>query len=67
VSVAVPSRCLRNWIDHAARLLGARSHRATDEQWARNLDSAWKQVETLAGRLARQRVVRTPLHPDWEG
>jgi hypothetical protein len=38
----------------------------TDEQWARNLDSAWKHVETLARQLARQRVVKTPLHPDFE-
>jgi hypothetical protein len=38
----------------------------SDEQWARSLDGAWKHVVALAERLARERVVRTPLHPDFE-
>ncbi len=37
----------------------------TEQQWARDLDSAWKHVEALAQRLCRERVVRTPLHPEW--
>jgi hypothetical protein len=39
----------------------------SDEQWAREMDWAWPAVVPLAERLMRRRVVRTPLHPDWEG
>ena len=36
----------------------------TEEQWARELDSAWSHVEELAKQLARLHPVRSRLHPD---
>ena len=36
----------------------------TEEQWARELDSAWSHVEELAKQLARQHPVRSRLHPE---
>jgi hypothetical protein len=38
----------------------------TEEQWARELDSAWPLVEDLAERLIARGGLLSPWHPDWE-